>query len=458
MKSRLIVLSLLATVFAGCQNQNKENLKKDRAGLIILDPGHFHAALMQKSMYPEIDTTVHVYAPDSSDVKSYLNLINGYNSRKEDPTSWKEEVYTGAGYLQKMLDDKKGDVVLISGNNQKKAEYIKRSVEAGFNVLADKPMAVDSNGFAALEKSFASAEKNKVLLYDIMTERYEITNILQKELSHIPAIFGQLEKGTLENPAISIESIHYFYKIVSGNPLVRPQWFFDSSQAGDGLVDITTHLVDLVQWQNFPDATLNYKTDVNMLAAKHWPTILTAEQFKQVTNAGSYPAYLGKNVANGKLSVFSNGEMNYTLKDVHVKLMVRWDFQAPAGGDSHYCLMRGTKASLVIRQGKEQEFKPTLFIEPLAVSGSEKYEGEMQSAFAKLAQIYPGIELKKSAKGWEVIIPESYKVGHEAHFAEVTKRYLKYLQDGKIPEKEVAGMLTKYYTTTQALKKAGITK
>ena len=31
--------------------------------LITLDPGHFHAALVQKEMYPGVAKQVHVYAP-----------------------------------------------------------------------------------------------------------------------------------------------------------------------------------------------------------------------------------------------------------------------------------------------------------------------------------------------------------------------------------------------------------
>ena len=30
--------------------------------LITLDPGHFHAALVQKTMYPQVDPNVYVYA------------------------------------------------------------------------------------------------------------------------------------------------------------------------------------------------------------------------------------------------------------------------------------------------------------------------------------------------------------------------------------------------------------
>ena len=67
---------------------------------------------------------------------------------------------------------------------------------------------------------------------------------------------------------------------------------------------------------------------------------------------------------------------------------------------------------------------------------------------------YPGIELKKLDKDWEVIIPESYKEGHEAHFGRVMQRFLEYLQNKNMPEWEVPNMLAKYYTTTQALELA----
>jgi len=35
----------------------------DEFRLIILDPGHFHAALIQKSMYAGVSKRVAVYAP-----------------------------------------------------------------------------------------------------------------------------------------------------------------------------------------------------------------------------------------------------------------------------------------------------------------------------------------------------------------------------------------------------------
>ena len=37
--------------------------------LTILDPGHFHAALLQKNMVPDVEATVHVYAPEGPDLQ-----------------------------------------------------------------------------------------------------------------------------------------------------------------------------------------------------------------------------------------------------------------------------------------------------------------------------------------------------------------------------------------------------
>ena len=57
--------------------------------LITLDPGHFHAALVQKSMYANVDPVVHVYAPQGPDLQLHLGRINTYNTRIENPTKWK---------------------------------------------------------------------------------------------------------------------------------------------------------------------------------------------------------------------------------------------------------------------------------------------------------------------------------------------------------------------------------
>ncbi len=468
MKKIFFILFLFS--MAGCTNSKKINTAgNNRFKLITLDPGHFHAALVQKIMYNDVDSVVHVYAPEGQDLQLHQHRINSYNTRSDNPTNWKQVIYTGSDFMEKMLQEnnaslparmtrsdgndaaRQGNVVVMSGNNRKKTEYILNAVGAGFHVLADKPMAIDKPNFELLKTAFDVAEKNKVLLYDIMTERYEITTMLQRELSFLPQLFGQLEKGTADNPAVTKESVHHFYKYVSGSILTRPPWFFDVKQEGEGIVDVTTHLVDLIQWECFPEKIIDYKKDIQLISARRWATDITANQFKGITKLNSFPDYLQRDVVGDSiLKVFSNGEINYKLRDVHAKVSVIWAYQAPEGtGDTHHSIMRGTKANLIIRQGKEQNYKPALYIEP--VNNMALNENTLLTEFKTVQTKFPGVGLKKTTTGWEVIIPEKYKEGHEAHFARVTEKFLQYLKEGKLPAWEVPNMIAKYYTTTTAL-------
>jgi predicted dehydrogenase len=354
-----------------------------------------------------------------------------------------------------MLGQKKGNVVVMAGNNKKKTEYIFKAINAGFNVLADKPMAIDKKNFELLKSAFGVAAKRNVLVYDIMTERYEITTILQRELSLLPQVFGQLEKGTPENPAVTKESVHHFYKYVSGSVLQRPPWFMDVTQEGEGIVDVTTHLVDLVQWECFPGKIIDYTKDIKLTSARRWATDISSSQFNALTKLNAFPDYLKKNVVKDSiLNVYSNGEINYEIKGVHAKVSVRWAYKAPKGaGDTHYSIMRGTKANLIIRQGADQNYKPALYIEP--IDGNDaSYANALEEQLKSIQAKYPGVGIEKNAAGWKVTIPEKYNEGHESHFARVMEKFLQYYKEGRLPVWEVPNMIAKYYTTTAALQMA----
>jgi predicted dehydrogenase len=426
------------------------NVEPARFRLMTLAPGHFHASLVQKFMYSDVDPVVHVYAPAGDDLQEHLRRIDSFNTRSNRPTHWREEIYTGPDYFEKMLAGKPGNVVVISGNNTRKTEYILRSVQAGLNVLADKPMAITPADFQKLQQAFAVAASNHVLLYDIMTERYEITTELQRELSRQPALFGKLVKDSPDEPAITMKSVHYFSKTVADVPLKRPAWFFDVWQEGEGIVGVSTHLVDLVQWEAFPDQALR-PADVTMLSARRWATPISREQFKLVTGAENFPEFLQGDVKDGALQVYANGEFTYRLRGVCAKVSVLWDFEPPPGGnDTHYSIMRGTRVNLVIRQGTEENFKPALYVEKTGRMDDAKFELALKGAIAGLQGKYPGVGVQHEGKCWRVTVPEKYSVGHEAHFAQVTENFLCYLRAGRLPEWEVPGMLTKYATLMKA--------
>lgn len=397
--------------------------------LIVLNPGHFHASLVMQSMYPDIDSVAKVFAPEGPEVKAYLAAVEKYNARPEQPTHWKTDVYTGPDYLERMIQQPAGSIVIIAGNNRQKSSYIRSSIRAGMHVLSDKPMAIDAAGFDSLKAAFEEAAAKKVQLYDMMTERYEILSILQKELVHTPAVFGELEKGTPSNPAVVRESVHHFKKNVAGKLLIRPTWYMDVNQQGEGIVDVTTHLVDLVQWTCFPEQVLDYTKDIAMDSARRWPTAMTAQQFTDITGQPSPQP-------DSVLQVYANGAFNYRLRGISARVSVTWAYEG--GGDTHFSLTRGTKADVLAENGE-------LFIHTATPDSA---------ALQPLLQKYPGLALERISKGWRVVIPDSYKKGHEASFAKVTAAFLQYVKEGQQPAWEVPNTLAKYYTTTAALKLA----
>src|ERR1700686_4183147 len=199
----------------------------DQVKLIVLDPGHFHAALVQKDMYPGIEAAVSVYAPLSPDVVDYLNRIALFNTRKENPTAWKIELHAGPDFFERMLKENPGNVVILTGRNRPKTGRTAASLHAGLNVLADKPWILSSRDLPRLERVLHQAQEKKLVAYDIMTERFEITSLLQKDLVNDESIFGKLVSGTDAEPAVTARSVHHLMKVVAGVPLRRPVWFFD---------------------------------------------------------------------------------------------------------------------------------------------------------------------------------------------------------------------------------------
>ncbi len=456
MKKMMMCAGAAAVLLAGCET-DKTCCDQIQEGptvkLITLDPGHFHAALIQNRMYPDVSPKVHIYAPEGSDLQMHMARINGFNTRTNQPTAWQSEVYTGADFLDKMLKDKAGNVVVLAGNNSRKTEYILKCVQAGYNVLSDKPMAITPKDFELLKQAFDVARQKGVLLYDIMTERNEITSMLQRELSLFPNVYGTQEKGTPDDPAVTKESVHHFCKLVAGKPLQRPPWYYDTRQQGEAIVDVNTHLTDLVQWETFPNVTLA-PSDIQVVKARTWNTPVTLEQFTTSTSIAQWPEYLKQDLdAHGVLQCKANGAFTYAIKGVYAKVSVLWNFQPPAGaGDTHYSLMRGTTSELIIRQGAEQKYKPMLYVEPRAGADAAALEKALAAALVKINAKYPGVGSEKTAKGWQITIPASYSVGHEAHFGQVAEKYLGYLKNRDMPAWEVPNMLVKYYTLMEAYK------
>ncbi len=452
----LYLLSFLLLLFA-CERNDRETVftgAENEVVLINLNPGHFHAGLIHMHDYPQIDPEVHVYAPEGDELENYLSMVERFNTRQENPTNWEPRVYTGDDYLSRMLREKPGNVMVVAGNNARKIEYINSAVENGINVLSDKPMIINPDQFPVFRETLETADEQGLLVNDMMTERNEITTILQKELAHMPELFGEMIPGSPDEPGITKESVHFFYKTVAGEPLVRPPWFFDVTQQGEAIVDVSTHLVDMIMWQLFPEEPIDYRNPadgIEVVESRAWDTDLTRSQFELITTEEQFPDYLKPDVVRDSvLEVTANGEFIFKTRGVYGKVEVLWGFTNPDGGDTHYSIMRGTRANLVIRQDVEQDFVATLYVEPGEQADQNTFESVLNDALANLSDRYPGLSADLTEFGWKINIPDEYVETHEEHFTRVTQRYLDALVDGTLPEWERTNLETKYYITTRA--------
>lgn len=418
--------------------------------LITLDPGHFHAALIQKEMYPGVSEVVHVYAPAGTDLAAHVHRVAQFNERAERPTRWQLEIHSGPDFLARMLRERPGNVVVLSGRNRGKIDSILASVDAGLNVLADKPWIVSAGDLPKLEAALAAADAKGVVAYDVMTERFEITTILQKAFVADAALTGQVLRGTALEPGVSMESVHYLMKTVAGVPNLRPTWFFDTDQQGEGLADVGTHLADLVPWILFPQQPIDYRTDIRLLAAERWPTVMPRAQFTRVTGATDFPPSLAARVKNGQLHYDGNTSLVYTLRGIHTRLKVSWAFEAaPGAGDTHAAVVRGSRARIEVRQGAEQKYRTEVYIVPANRADHARVAEAAKARVAALQASVRGLAIEDSGQELHVIVPEAYRTGHEAHFADVTRQFLDYVRNPQaLPAWEKSAMVAKYYVTT----------
>src|SRR5260370_38997165 len=125
---------------------------------MTLDPGHFHAALVQKEMYPGVSRKVDVYAPLGADLIDHLARVARFNTREEGPTAWELEVHMGPDFLERMCRERPGNAVVVSGRNRGKIGRIQATLDAGLHALVDKPWILGAPELPKLEAALDTLE------------------------------------------------------------------------------------------------------------------------------------------------------------------------------------------------------------------------------------------------------------------------------------------------------------
>jgi predicted dehydrogenase len=414
--------------------------------LVTIDPGQFHAALIQKEASADLADEAYVYAPLGPDLTEHLNRVARFNNRAENPTHWKLNVYAGPDWFERMLADRRGQVAVLSGRNKGKIERMQALAMAGMHVLADKPWVIEPEDLPKVAALLEAAKSKHVIFYDGMTQRYEITCLLQKALVNDPGVFGEPVKGSPEEPGVYLESVHHLLKLVAGAPNLRPPWFFDIREQGEGLTDAGTHLVDLVQWTLTPEQMLDPGRDIRVLDGTRWPMVLSLAEFQRVTGEREFPAYLSSAVQADGLHYFCNSSVLYTLRGVHVKLDVKWGFEAaPGKGDTEVALYRGTKSSIEVRDNE-------VWVIPADGVSKADARAAVHKTLTANSQRWPGLSVEETARGFRIVIPAALRIGHEAHFALLTRQFLDYVKDpASVPQWESSFLKAKYFVTTQGV-------
>jgi hypothetical protein len=248
---------------------------------------------------------------------------------------------------------------------------------------------------------------------------------------------------------VAIESIHHLLKTVAGVPNLRPAFFFDVANEGAGLADVGAHLIDLVPWTLFPNQAIRAPQDLRIGSVRQWATVMTLEQFQRVTALPAFPPELAPYVKQGNLEYLCNGEVHYQIRGIHVRLAALWNYESPAGVDLHHAIYRGTNSAIEIRQGEKEKYVPEVYVIP---NGPQNRAAVFQALDARLRSLqagFSGVAGETSGNEFHITIPDRYRVGHEAHFAQVLGQFLGYLASPKsMPAWERPNMIAKYTVST----------
>jgi len=415
--------------------------------LVLIDPGHFHAALVQKEMYEGLSRQVHVYAPLAPELLDYLGRIARFNAQAERPTSWQLQVQAAPDFLERLAQEPPGGVAVIAGRNGVKIERIESAIEAGLHVLADKPAIIRREDLPRLEAALARAAERGLVLHDLMSGRQDEIGRVLRSLCNDPEIFGEPLTGNAAEPGVRLSNSHQLLKTVAGVPNRRPPWYFDITEQGEALADTGTHLVDRVHEILLPGEALDYRREIRLHEASRWPTRLSLAQFREVTGETAWPEFLAPWLRGDTLDYFCNGRLHYEIRGIHVALECRWDWQTEAGDDTHRACYRGSRARLELRQGKAEGYRAQLYVLPEA-----EIAAALERRVAALQADLPGTALDRRDGEWRIVVPDRLRRGHEAHFAAFTRQFLAYVENpANVPAHFRPNLLAKYYVTTEGV-------
>ena len=130
--------------------------------------------------------------------------------------------------MQVLLNDAQIDMILIASVPSKRAEIAIQSMQAGKDVMTDKPGCTTPEQLAALRECVA--DTGRIWSIDF-SERFEVPAVTRAEQLIAEGAIGKVIQTVGFGP----------HRL---NLTARPDWFFDESQYGGILIDIASHQID----------------------------------------------------------------------------------------------------------------------------------------------------------------------------------------------------------------------
>lgn len=139
--------------------------------------------------------------------------------------------------LDELLYNSGANTLLTADINSRKADIIVNAIDAGLNIIADKPLVTTIDD---LNRITDALERNQdVKLYLMLSERYNPVLVTAKNL---------IDTGEIGRVVNIVNMRPHRLK-----PESRPDWMFDSKQYGGILNDIGVHDIDIAVWLSGSD-------------------------------------------------------------------------------------------------------------------------------------------------------------------------------------------------------------
>ena len=154
---------------------------------------------------------------------------------RPDQAAWAEETF-GAPVFdtpETLLAQTCPDIVAVANENDRKAGAVLHALQAGCDVVADKPLALTLDEQDAIEAFLAAQPSRRLLMLLTLRGNSEYCGL----------------RAALQSGAIGVPAFVAVRMAVQLKRSQRPPWFLDVRRSGGLFLDLLIHGLDQVEWQ-----------------------------------------------------------------------------------------------------------------------------------------------------------------------------------------------------------------